>query len=181
MHTPTLKITTLALSLCSTAAFAAHENRADVFFDEANVINVEPIIRTVQVTVPQRECYQQEVRTPVYQGGRGSEGATVVGGVVGGILGHKLSHGHGPGTVAGTLLGAAIGNQIGQANAQPPSYHEDISYQERCDVHELSHSEQRTEGYRVTYRYKGETFTTQMPHEPGKHLRVQVSVTPVNN
>ncbi len=181
MHTQTLKITTLALSLCSATAFAAHENRAEGFYDEANVINVEPLTRTVRVTVPQRECYQQEVRTPVYQGGRSSEGATVVGGVVGGILGHKLSRGRGAGTVAGTLIGAAIGNQVGQANAQPPSYHEEVSYQNRCDVSEVSHTEERIDGYRVTYRYKGETFTTQMPYDPGKHLRVRVSVAPVNN
>ena len=180
MNTQTLKITTLALSLCSAPAFAAHE-RAEGFYDEANVVSVVPLTRIVRVTVPQRECYQQEVRAPVYQGGRSSEGATVVGGVVGGILGHKLSRGRGAATVAGTLLGAAIGNQVGQAHAQPPSYYEEVSYQNRCDVREVSHNEERIDGYRVTYRYKGETYTTQMPYDPGKHIRVRVSVSPVNH
>lgn len=169
----------LVLCLTTTAVYARHDRDDSDFYDKARVVSVEPISRTVHVTVPQRECYQEEVRTPVYEGGRSSAGGAVVGGVVGGILGHKIGKGKGAATVAGTLVGAAIGNEVGKANAAPPSYHEEISYMDRCDVRQISRTEERIDGYRVTYEYKGETFTTRMPHDPGKYLRVRVSVAPV--
>jgi uncharacterized protein YcfJ len=170
----------LIMCLTTTAVYARHDRNDSDYYDKARVVNVEPITRMVHVTVPQRECYQEEVRTPVYEGGRSSSaGGAVVGGVVGGILGHKLSKGKGAATVAGTLLGAAVGNEVGKANAAPPSYHEEIAYVDRCEVRQISRTEERIDGYRVTYEYKGETFTTHMPYDPGKHLRVRISVAPV--
>ncbi|MBI3560946.1 MAG: glycine zipper 2TM domain-containing protein [Gammaproteobacteria bacterium] len=179
MNTAIKSISILALVASSGLALAEHENEDNTYLDAANVVSVEPIIRTVVVTVPQRECYTEEVRTPVYQGGGDNGGSTVVGGVVGGILGNKLSHGRGVATIAGTIIGAAIGNEVGRANATPPSYREDVSYQDRCTVRQVAHNEERTEGYRVTYRYKGETFTTRLPYDPGKQLRIRVNVTPI--
>jgi uncharacterized protein YcfJ len=172
-------IAALILGMNATAVIASDDD-TQRYYNEATVIDVDPIIRTVQVTVPQRECYTEEVRTPVYQGGSDPAATAVVGGVVGGILGHKLSHGRGGATVAGTLIGAAIGNELGKANAVPPGYHEEVSYQDRCEVRYLTRQEQHTEGYRVTYRYKGAVYHAQLPHDPGKRLRVQVSVTPVD-
>jgi uncharacterized protein YcfJ len=180
MNTSAIITGTILLASSASLAYANPAYQDNAFYDEATVVNVEPVIRTVQVTEPQRECYTEEIRTPVYQAGTDPGGATVVGGVVGGILGHKLSHGRGGATVAGTLIGAAIGNELGKANAVPPSYHEEISYQDRCEVRYLTRNEAHTEGYRVSYRYKGEIFTTQLPHAPGKHLRLRVSLSPIN-
>jgi uncharacterized protein YcfJ len=46
-------------------------------------------------------------------------------------------------------------------------------------VNHQTHEEERIDGYHVTYRYKGEIFTTRLPYDPGDRLKVQVSVTPV--
>lgn len=170
-----------AVTLSFTSSLAhAWGNNENSYYDEAKVIRVEPISHTVQIMQPQRECYQQEVRQPVYEGGDNG-GAAIVGGVVGGILGHKLSEGRGGATIAGTILGAAIGNEIGRANAEPPRYHEEVHYQDRCVVRYVPHTEERIDGYRVTYRYRGETYTTQTRSRPGNELRIKVSVVPLED
>ena len=44
-------------------------------------------------------------------------------------------------------------------------------YEERLD--------REIDGYRVTYRYNGRDYRTQLPYEPGERLRVRVAVDPV--
>jgi len=41
------------------------------------------------------------------------------------------------------------------------------------------HSEERLEGYDVTYRYDGEVYSTRTRNDPGDTIRVSVSVVPV--
>ncbi|MDX1486804.1 MAG: hypothetical protein R3268_01290, partial [Acidiferrobacterales bacterium] len=43
------------------AGHKGHNSRVTTFFDRAPVINVEPIKRTVQVAIPERECWEEEV------------------------------------------------------------------------------------------------------------------------
>ena len=160
----------------SGAALAGHRYDSDrnVYFDRAKVINVEPIYTTVRVSVPQEECYQEEVRTPVYN--NHSNGTAVVGGVIGGLVGHQLGHGKKGATIAGTIVGAAIGKNAGR---QGDRYSEHVSYEDRCITRVSYRTEERIDGYNVTYRYKGEIFTTRMDEHPGKHVRLRVNVSPV--
>ena len=52
-------------------------------------------------------------------------------------------------------------------------------YFRRCrSVYESEVSE-RIRGYRVTYRYGGETFHDRVEHEPGADVRIHVKVTPL--
>ena len=52
-------------------------------------------------------------------------------------------------------------------------------YFRRCrSVYESEVSE-RIRGYRVTYRYGGETFHDRIEHAPGADVRISVKVTPV--
>ncbi len=164
------------LTLLSTTALAAHgwRDRDDGYYDRARVLNAEPIMTTVQIAVPQQECYQQEVHTPVYT--RRSNGAALVGGVVGSIIGHNISHGRGGASVAGAIIGAAVGSSMAQGT---DTYYDEVSYVDQCDVHTRFRTEERLEGYRVTYRYKGQIYTTQMDYDPGKFIPVRVDVSPV--
>lgn len=176
--------TLIAISLAgvmttvSAAALAGHDPRYydDGFYDQAKVLRVEPIITTVSVAVPQRECYQEEVRTPVYT--QRSDGAALVGGIIGGVLGHNLGHGRhrGGATVAGTIIGAAVGKSMARGQ---DTYYENVSYVDRCDVHTSYQTEERIDGYNVTYRYKGETYSTRMDYDPGQFIKVRVNVSPV--
>ena len=172
-------LTTAIISLAivtSGSALAGHryDNDREFFIDEAKVIEVNPIYTTVRVSIPQEECYQEEVRTPVSH--RHSDGTAVVGGIIGGVVGHKLGHGKAGATIAGTILGAAVGKEAGRDRDY---YSERVSYEDRCTTRVSYRTEERIDGYNVTYRYKGEVFTTRMDHHPGKQIRVRVHVSPV--
>lgn len=146
----------------------------DGYYDQARVLRVDPVTTTVRVAVPQQECYQQEVRTPVYT--RRSDGAALVGGLVGSIIGHNIGHGRRGSTVAGAIIGAAVGKSMAQG---ADSYYEDVAYVDRCDVHTSYQTQERLEGYNITYRYKGQVYTTRMNYDPGEFIRVRVAVSPV--
>ena len=164
------------LTTVSSVALADRDWRYgdDGYYDQARVLRVDPVTTTVRVAVPQQECYQQEVHTPVYS--HRNDGAAVVGGIVGGILGHNFGHGRGGATVAGTIIGAAVGSSMAQGR---DTYYDDVSYVDRCDVHTRYETQQRLEGYDVTYRYKGQVYTTRMNYDPGEFIRVRIAVSPV--
>jgi len=50
--------------------------------------------------------------------------------------------------------------------------------EERCRLERAYRSEERLQGYRVTYLYNGQTYTTRTSHDPGNRIRVRVSVSP---
>jgi uncharacterized protein YcfJ len=176
----TISLTTL-LTLSSTATIAGnkHHRQNHSFDDTAKVTHVEPLYRTVRVSTPQRECWDR----PQYKSHRSdykSYTSTIAGGIVGGVLGNQFGGGKGKTamTVAGTLLGGSIGRDLGY-NSQ----RQDNDYRnggEQCRVTERYHEEERADGYRVTYRYHGQTYTTRTDHHPGKRIPVEVSVRPAN-
>ncbi len=155
----------------------------DTYYDYAKVVRVDPIVRTVQVTTPQRECWNEEVTR--YEPRRGvradSYTPMIVGGILGGVVGNQLGKGSGRDamTIAGTLLGGAIGRdqgRYGAARARPITV-----TQQRCTVHHQRYEEDRIEGYRVTYRYRGEEYVTRTDHDPGDRIRVRLTVTPAGS
>jgi uncharacterized protein YcfJ len=163
------------LAVMSTSALAARwHDGDDAYYARARVLKVEPVTTTVHIAVPQRECYQQEIHTPVYSHRR--DGAALVGGLVGGILGHNLGHGRGGTTLAGAIIGSAVGRSV---TRNTDGYYEAVSYVDRCEVHTRYQTQQRLLGYDVTYRYHGQVSTTRMHYDPGKFIQVRVDVSPV--
>ena len=83
-------------------------------------------------------------------------------------------------TAAGAVLGAGIGANASRRHAES-HYRPRTSYRtERvCQIVDEVREEQRVTGYRVRYRYAGETYVTYMDRDPGRFLRVRVDVTPV--
>ena len=49
-----------------------------------------------------------------------------------------------------------------------------------CDVVQVEREFRRAIAYDVDYVYKGAKYRSRLPHDPGNHLRVRVSVTPVS-
>jgi uncharacterized protein YcfJ len=159
-------------------------------YDYAEVIDVDPIYREVRVSVPRQECrtevYDEPAR-PVYRpGDRPAAGPMILGGLIGAVLGHQFGHGRArdAGTVAGAVVGAAIGHDAAQRRAgrdddadvdAPPRTRE----QEVCRTRYEERIDREVDGYRITYRYNGRTYCTQMPYEPGERIRVHVTVDPV--
>lgn len=178
MRVTALKILLTAAALGSAAAQAGHPRDYDggSFFDEAEVVRVEPIVRHVRVTIPREECWDEEV--PVYRSGYQSATPMILGGIIGGVVGSTMGKGDGrtAATVAGTVLGGSVGRDVGHANQRPDSYA--TAVETRCRQVADYREEERIEGYDVTYRYQGEQYTTRMPRDPGERIRVRVTVEP---
>ena len=158
------------------AASPDYPYEADSHYDYAEVIRVEPITRTVRISVPREECWEEQV--PVYESGYRSATPMILGGIIGGVAGHNIGKGHGQdvATVAGTILGGSIGRDIGEQHRTPDSVR--TVQETRCQQVRDYQEEQRVEGYRVFYRYQGAEYETRMPHDPGDRIRVQVTVQP---
>lgn len=153
---------------------------AGTSYDRASVVSVEPLYETVSYEVPREECRMEEVRHTRH-GPHRSYTAPIVGAIVGGAIGNAVGHkkrNKQIGTVVGAVLGGSIGADIARRrhhHGQGPDY----SVERVCRTVSDWHEEQRLLGYRVTYRYAGETYVTQMDQDPGSSLPVRVQVTPV--
>ena len=155
-------------------------------YDYARVIDVDPIVRHVRVTVPKRECWTETRYEEVSSGGpRPTAGSTILGGIIGAAIGNQIGRGDGRrvATVAGAVIGSAIGHDAAdRRNARygnGPVVTESRPYDaERCEVRYEDSYEDRVEGYRVTYEYNGRRQTTQLPYDPGDRIRVRVDVHP---
>ncbi len=157
----------------SNAAFAEH----NVAYDYASVIDAKPLTHTVRVSTPRRECSLEQVAHR--QRGYRSATPQILGSVVGGLLGHRLGHNkhaRAAGSVAGVILGGSIGRDIGNnIHTQPLHY----TTEEVCHTYQDYHDEERITGYHVTYKYRGNTYTTEMPNHPGDRIKIKISVTPL--
>lgn len=143
-------------------------------YERARVVDAQPIYDTVSTPVSRRVCREVPVRRVQRDGG--SAAATILGGLIGGLAGHQIGSGSGntAATVAGAIAGAAIGQH---ASNDPDRVYRGV--QTRCHRVRDYQRDQRLSGYRVTYQYNGETFTTRTAQHPGKWIRVKVSVVPV--
>lgn len=165
-----LLVMPLLLGLASSPLYAGEYNRYG-FRDKARVVDVTPLYETVEVPTERHECWTEEV-----QGARSGSGAgMVVGSIIGGVIGNQIGRGDGRkvATVAGAVVGAAVG-----ADADRQARREPYSETERhCRVRTDYVPEERLRAYQVTYRYHGETFVTEMDHDPGKFVTVRVDVS----
>lgn len=151
---------------------AAH---ADTYFDEAQVRSVQPQYESI--AVPHQECTNEvvnEVQTVAPS--RDYTGA-VIGGVAGALLGNQVGRGHGreAATAAGAVVGALTGDNLSNQNrvAQVQEVPRQVT---TCRT--VNDVQNRISGYRVIYHYRGQSFTTTLPQQPGPTLRVRVSVDP---
>ncbi len=165
----------LALSMAVPAA--AGDRHDDSWYDYAKVIDSRPIVRIERVNHPHRECWNEQVHERVSQDGNGIP--VILGGSLGGLLGHQFADGNARDvlTVAGALLGASVAHEVSaNRRAARGGYRERVV--ERCERVDDYEEVRHIEGYEVTYRYRGQTFTKRMDHDPGERVRVRVSVTP---
>jgi uncharacterized protein YcfJ len=173
---------------------ARYDRRYTSEYDYARVVDVDPIIRRVRVSAPHRECwnetryeevnYSRERRIEPH---RGAAGSMILGGLVGAAIGNQIGSGDGrrAATVAGAIIGSAVGHDAAarrdtrNARYAYDNYGESRPYEvERCGVRYDQGYEERIEGYRVTYVYHGRVYTTRLPYDPGRRLRIRVKVEP---
>ena len=178
----TVMLTSLALGLGSTS-LAGHSYGKNTFTDTARVISAKPVYQTIIVSTPRRECWTERVHHGHEGQGhrRDSYTAPLAGAILGGVVGNQFGGGNGKTalTIGGALLGASIGNDHTNTRRSPrrgSGLHEE----RHCETIEHERTREELTGYRVKYRYKGETFRTRMDHHPGDTLRVRVKVSPVH-
>ena len=109
-----ISIAVLGFSAVALLAVQAVPARADdygygspVRYEYAKVMQVEPLVRRVDVSYPRRECWNEQV-TRYEEPGPGSATPTLLGVIVGGGRGHRSGRGNGRtgGASAGRVLGA---------------------------------------------------------------------------
>jgi uncharacterized protein YcfJ len=146
---------------------------AHKYIDYAKVVHVQPVYRVVQVNKPRRECWREKVVHHHKTGDAGTR--TILGGIIGGAIGNRFGKGHGrhAATIAGALLGGSIARDMSKTSYAGKSY---VESRRVCSFRDHYVEEEQLDGYRVTYRYKGQTYTTHMDHQPGKRVRVKVKV-----
>ena len=175
--------TAIMLLGVASQAIAEHDNNRSKgpIYDYADVISAKPIVRYVTVTTPVKECWEDVEYYTVNERPPGVATSTLFGAIIGGVVGHQFGSGHGndAATVAGTMIGATIGNQ--SAYRRHPGEYGAVKYSRpvrRCETQYREHQEERVDGYDVLYRYNGQRYSTRMPHDPGRKIRVRVDVRP---
>ena len=170
------KLLISALSLAALPLAQAAE-----FEDFGRVVRVQP--RVEQFRQPRQDCRTEYVQVPVqqYQQQR-SSGGSIVGGIAGALLGNQVGGGTGrvAATAAGAIAGAVAGDRIdndGRNYNQPQQIQEQAVRQCRT----VESVESRTNGYEVTYDYRGRNYTSVMARDPGQRVRLRVSVEPEQN
>ena len=185
MKYATLKIITiLSAIMIVSPARAGQSESSDTYYDKARVLSATPIYTTVSVSTPRRECRQVPVQQYGY-GGKHYKSATpiILGGVVGAAIGNQFGHGTGKtvGTIAGGILGGSVARDV-QHRYGNKGYRAHGHGQQRtvtqCETIDEYHDEERIDGYRVKYRYNGRVYHTRTETDPGKKMKVQVSVAP---
>ena len=171
-----------AFLFAATPAFAEY-NRGTL--EEAVVLSAEPVYRTVRVNQPVEQCWDEPVRVQSQQRSYRSHTPKILGAVIGAAIGNRFGKGGGRdvATVAGAILGGSIGRD---AQANHRTHHGNYQgsggetvYEQRCELVDQFRTEQKLDGYDVTYRYNGQTYNTYSEYDPGQTITVSVNVTPV--
>lgn len=149
--------------------------------DTARVVRVTP--RVEQVAVSREVCPVAPRSAPVAVApapvAETNVGGAILGTVVGGVIGSRF--GGGDGRLAATAVGAGIGAVVGAnstlgQSAPAPNVIQPYAPTGPCRVETFYEPQQR--GFEVVYEYAGREYATVMPYDPGRRLRVNVSVTP---
>ena len=172
----------MSVSALAESSHKRHKSHSrNLAYDFAKVVDVRPIYKEVEVSNPVTKCWDE----PVIQVNTGthpkSASGMAVGGILGGIIGHQIGNGRGNklATAVGTIIGAQIGHDAVNGHTQASGQHSYTEYQKHCRVHQQVRYEEVLDAYRVTYRYQGERYEARMPYDPGKKIKLRISIEPV--
>ena len=176
--------------------------------DVATVLSAVPIYDRYAAQGYQRqECwdersnayddgYYRDSNGQLYRNGTDSNAnGTLIGALIGGALGNQAGKGDGrkAATIGGAVIGGVIGNQVDRNNnassgtynnsgsGSYDQYRDNSGTVRRCrTVTDYNDDNRQVEGYTVTYRYAGQTYTSYSTRRPGRTMRVVVDVRPVD-
>lgn len=173
--TPT-RLTPLALLL----GFSSVAAQAQTRYESAPVLEARPIYQLVEVSVPEEQCWEEEIAVERYSRRGHSRTPAILGTIIGGALGNAVGNNKSSKRV-GTVVGAVLGHSVGRDIVRNSRRHAGVSYQvvQRCETVYQRHEEERLVGYRVTYLYNGEEYSVRSDSDPGEEIRIRVNVQPV--
>lgn len=190
MNTQTKSLVSV-LAIVAAAPFA----QAADYDDYAKVVSAVPQVE--QINRPRQECrteYVQVERQVAVQNpnvnqnanNARSPGGAIIGGLAGAIIGNQVGGGNGrtAATAAGAIVGAIAGDRIGNDSNANAANNNNVTYTTTTEQQPVRQCktvdswESRTNGYKVTYEYHGRSYQAVMPYDPGKRMKVKVSVSP---
>jgi len=186
-----IKTLAIGLTLISTTSMAGHHHAPqNSYYAKAKVVEVTPVYEYQRQAYTAHRCNLDHLHKPArlhknkYSKHRRDNDkvmATVVGAAIGGTVANQIfkhSDLRDIGTITGAFIGGAVANDIHHdrdshnyrvsTTKRHPHKHCKVKYK---NVKVLDH-------YQVTYRYKGNYFTTATNTHPGKKLRIKVKVEP---
>lgn len=155
---------------------------SEVTYDFATVVRAEPQYKSVRYATPREECWQEKVVHEQHSPRGNSATGSIVGGIIGAAVGHELGHhkrNKQVGAAAGALLGASIGRDVSRNHQRHDSGHRYVTTEERCEVVNEYHEEERVTGYNVTYRYHGKLYHAYTKSHPGEEIKIRLQMTPM--
>ena len=153
--TSLLKSFLIAVSTVLLTATSAAANR-QVYHDYARVLNVSPIMETIQVPVRRKDC---RPTTPTRR--------------------ELRSHSPPMGDVQPLRSGLTLADAIRQERSYYFSL-ETAHTNRECRWIEEFETRERIVAYRVRFRYGQDTFVRRLDHDPGERLRIRVEVRPMD-
>lgn len=150
--------------------------QANDFEDTARVVSVTPQVE--QINQPRQDCRTDYVAVQQPQQQQKNYAGAIIGGIAGGLLGNQVGKGSGRtvATAGGAIAGAMVGDHLGNSTTSTaPAY----AQQPVQSCRMVDSWQSRTTGYAVTYTYRGQTHTSVLPYQPGRTIRVRVSVAPI--
>jgi len=152
---PLVRATLATLTLgAASSAFAV---------DIARVLSATPVMQ--QVATPRQVCTDQQVAVQQPKSGAGAAMGAIAGGALGSAAG-----GHGAGRAAAIVIGAIGGAVLGDRIESAPD--PELRTVRQCSTQTVY--ENRAVAYNVVYEYAGKQYSTQMPHDPGPTLALQI-------
>ena len=149
-------------------------------FAYADVVASVPIYQVVQVAIPQRQCWDEEIMIDRYSHENANKTPLLVSTIIGGAIGNAVGHNKSNQRV-GAILGAMLGHSIGRDIVRNESQRGDIEYNtvQRCSTFHEQREEERLVGYQVTYLYNGQEYSIRTDYDPGDRVQIRISVQPV--
>ena len=166
----------LSLAGVSLVSMAASE------YEYADVLQSRPIYRLVQVSVPQEQCWEEEVVRYNRSYRDNSHTSVLVSTIIGGAIGNAIGHNKSSSRV-GAVVGALLGRSIGRDIIRQRDYNDENArvYEtvQRCKTVYERYEEEQIVAWQVSYRYNDEDYSVRMDEDPGERIRVVVRVEPV--
>ena len=152
---------------------------AETRYEYAQVIESQPVYRSVEISTPREECWDEEI-AHTRAARSHSRTPAILGTIIGGALGNAVGHGRSNKRV-GTVVGAVLGHSIGRDIVAGNSHDRVVRYEtvRQCETVYEYREEERLVGYQVVYRYNDEDYSVRMDDDPGEQVRIKVNIQPV--